>query len=187
MTTGELARILKVHVNTIRHWGKLYAAYLSDSAVGQGGARRDLSDRDAVVLATVSELRASGLNHAQVIEALDAGRLVDHLPPAPTAEEAAARERVALVPVAELHRALDRVTTLQNEIESIRADRDRGVIALEHANTEIARLQRELGIAEGQLTERRPSEYWIRIVLIALVGMLIVGGLALVFLVGRAG
>ncbi len=191
MTTGELARILRVHVNTIRLWADEYHAYLSDTAVGRGGARRVLTDRDAIVLATVAQLRSDGLNHQQVVEALDAGRLVEHLPDAPTAEEAAARERVALIPVAELHRALDRVSALQNEIEVIRAERDRGAIALEQANADIARLQHELGIAQGQLTtienERLSTPVLLRLVIVLIIGLLIVGLLAVVFLVGRAG
>jgi DNA-binding transcriptional MerR regulator len=190
MTTGELARILRVHVNTIRLWADEYSAYLSDTAVGQPLAkRRRLTDRDAIVLATVAQLRNDGLNHAQIVEALDGGRLLDALPAAPTPEEAAARERVGLVPVAELHRALDRVRSLQDEIEAIRSDRDRGVIALEKANADIARLERERGLIEGELnalkTERLPVRTMLQIAAVFLVGMLILVALAVVFLAGR--
>lgn len=191
MTTGDLARILKVHVNTIRHWAKIYAPYLSDTAVDRGGARRELSERDAIVLATVAQLRNEGLNHERVLEALDAGRLVDRLPDAPTAEEAAARERVALVPVAELHRALDRVQTIQAELDTVRADRDRGVIALEQANTRIAQLEREKALVEGELinikAERQPAEFWLRVIIPLVIGVVIIALVAVVYLAGRGG
>ncbi len=52
-------------------------------------------------------------------------------------------------------------------------------------NERIASLERELGEARGALAERRPSDYWVRLVIMLIIGLLIVGLLAVVFLAGR--
>lgn len=182
MTTGELAKRLGVHINTIRLWTGEYAPYLSESAVGKGRTRRNLSDRDALILATVASLRNQGLTHDRVVEALDNQRLVEALPELPSPEETEARERIALIPIADLHRALDRVQTLQTEIEAIRQDRDRGVLALEQANAEIARLQHELGTAQGRAQELEKTT---RLIIVMVFGLSVIVALAVVFLVNR--
>ncbi len=187
MTTGELARRLGVNSSTIRLWTAEYAAYLSESAVGRGGARRNLTDRDALILATVAELRNQGLTHDRIVEALDAGQQVESLPDLSSTEEMEARERIVLIPIADLHRALDQIRVKQSEIDRLLAERDKALIDWEAANQQIAALRHKIGLLEGQLSERQPSEFWLRVVIALIVGMLIVLAIAVVFLSGRGG
>jgi DNA-binding transcriptional MerR regulator len=154
LSSVQLAKRLNVSAATIRNWTDEYADILS--AVTQErlkGARRRYTERDALVLATVAELRDAGLTHDQIMSALQQGRLVEELPPAPTPEEEEARRAVALVSVSELHRALDQLRTLQTEIERLIEERDRALetrdAEAKDYNSEIARLREQLGRARG--------------------------------------
>jgi DNA-binding transcriptional MerR regulator len=187
MTTGELARRLGVHINTIRLWTGEYAPYLSESAIGKGRTRRNLSDRDALILATVAELRNQGLTHERVVEALDAGRLVESLPEAPSPEEIEARERVALIPVADLHRALDQIRVMQSEIERLIQERDKAQIDREAANQQIAELQHRIGMLEGQVSERLSTRQTLQIAAVFIVGLLVFLALAVLYFGSRGG
>lgn len=74
------------------------------------------------------------------------------------------------------------------------AERDAALADKDTLNTKIADLQREIGQLQGRLEsvervfdERRPAEYWVRLLIIAMIGMLIIVGLAVVFLANRGG
>jgi DNA-binding transcriptional MerR regulator len=157
LKAGEVSKRIGVHGNTVRNWSSEYADFLSPTAVGTGsGSRRTFSEQDAIVLATIADLRGKGFTREQVIEALKAGRLKAVLPNLPTPEEEEARRDVALVPVAQLQRALDEVQRVREELEQVRAERDRAIERGDKVSTElnarINELERALGRAEGRIS-----------------------------------
>ena len=168
-TTGELADLLKIHTNTIRVWCSDYAAYLSSGA----GARtksssRSLSERDALILATIADLRAKGLSHTDIRVSLDNGNLIEALPVAPSPEEQEAREAVTMVPIADLNRALDQIMVLRAERDRLISERDSAVISEREANTRINDLQREIGRLEGQIQAVNRGDWWLRFIAVAI-------------------
>lgn len=168
MKTGELAERLGIHPNTIRVWCKSYAAYLSRGAAGRAsGVNRDLSERDCLVLATVADMRADGLPHEAIVASLENGNLVTALPDIPAPEETAARERVELIPVAELKRALDQIRTLENERDRVIAERDAAMLDAKEAGRRIVELEREIGRLQGRFEEVRRGDWWLKYIAIA--------------------
>jgi DNA-binding transcriptional MerR regulator len=163
--TGDLARRFDLHTNTIRSWADTYERFLSP---GSRAAKRKFSTEDALVLATVAQLRKDGIPTPQIIEALAAGKRADHLPPLSTPEEEAARQSIALVPFTDLELAQERVTTLETQLARIIAERDAARLAhntdVGALNEQISSLQHELGVAQGQLRERRSSGFWLAVV-----------------------
>jgi len=153
---GDLAHRLDIHPNTIRNWADSYAQFMSEHALGKANAaRRRFTEHDALVLATIADLRAKGLTPEQIVESLNAGQLIDRLPDLPTEEEEEARKSVSLVPLATLQRALDQVRVLESEIDRVRHERD---LALEQRDRSVAELtqhvaalREQLGRAEGRL------------------------------------
>lgn len=184
MKTGELSKRLNVHPNTIRLWCAEYMSYLSP-AIKQRSSKgnRELSEGDALVLATVAELRNKGYLHHQIIEALDNGQRVEALPEVATQEETETRQRIGLVPVSELHRALDRVRTLESEIERLISERDKAQSDKDAVNAQIADLREEVGQLRGQIKERN---FVLGFVLIVLMGLVVLAGIAMI-LIAQAG
>lgn len=192
MRTGQLATLLNVHPNTIRLWCSEYRHHLSAGAVGSPSRQtRDLTDKDCLVLATVADMRGQGITRQQIADALDAGRLVAALPAAPSPDETDARARVALVPAAERDRYLDRLQSLETELNDLRAERDRAITTWQAdtsaLNVRIADLERQLGEARGALAERLPMRTTLQIAAVMIVGLLVFLALAVVFLSSRAG
>jgi DNA-binding transcriptional MerR regulator len=187
LKTGELAKRLGCHENTIRAWADEFQEFMTPGALAP---KRKFTPEDGDVLATVAVMRAEYAPFAAIHKALAAGRR-ETLPPLPTPEEESARASIQLVAMPEYTRVLDLLRSKEIELERVISERDKALADKDAANQQIADLRGEIGELRGRLeaieSERRPSEWWIRVVLIALVGMLIVGGLALVFLVGRAG
>jgi DNA-binding transcriptional MerR regulator len=154
MKTNQLARRLGVSPNTIRNWADEFSEFLSESLTSRSsGTRRIFSDRDSLILATIADLRAKGLTQDQIIEALQKEKLVEALPGAATPEEEDAQKSIALVPVAELHRALDQIKVMSGEIERLTHERDRAAAAredtVEQYSKQIAELREQLGRARG--------------------------------------
>lgn len=168
MKTGDLAERLNTHPNTIRAWAREYSDFLSDKA---NAARRSYSEDDALVIATVANLRESGLLHEQIEQSLQNGTRVNSVPELPTPEEQAARESISLVPSSEYQRIIDRVQTLQGELEQARQERDNAIeqwqLGTTELNKRIAELEHNLGIAQGELkrleSERLPVTFWLMI------------------------
>lgn len=176
MKTGELSKRLDVAPSTIRFWASEYSSYLSESAIGLGkGASRVFSDRDVKVLATVAQMRNQGLTHEQIVDALDGDQFVEHVPSSPAREEVI-QQPVTLVSIDQLHRALDQVQFLQMEIDRLIEERDLALITrdrdVSELNKRIAQLQGELGRAEGKLAmlerERKPFDYWLRVMVVVI-------------------
>lgn len=150
MKIGELARRINTPSNTLRYWCKEYGQYLSDGAkVGGLGTVRNLSERDALVLATIADLRSKGLSREQIVGAIEKEHLIESLPDEKTAEEREAQKSVALVPLAQLHRALDQIQVMQSEINRLIEERDKALIGRDEASQRISELQHELGRARG--------------------------------------
>lgn len=193
MKTGELSKRLDVAPSTIRFWASEYSSYLSESAIGLGkGASRVFSERDVKVLATVAQMRNQGLTHEQIVEALDGDRFVEQVPSSPVRDEVI-QQPVTLVSIDQLHRALDQVQFLQMEIDRLIEERDLALITrdrdVSELNKRIAQLQGELGRAEGKLAmlerERKPVDYWLRVMVVVIVVAVTVTAVV-VFLVASA-
>jgi DNA-binding transcriptional MerR regulator len=149
---------------------------LSESAIGLGkGASRVFSERDVKVLATVAQMRDQGLTHEQIVDALEGDQFVEHVPSSPAREEIT-QQPVTLVSIDQLHRALDQVQFLQMEIDRLIEERDLALITrdrdVSELNKRIAQLQGELGRAEGKLAmlerERKPFDYWLRVMVVVI-------------------
>jgi DNA-binding transcriptional MerR regulator len=194
---GDLATRLKVHPNTLRNWGdeSVYAPYLSNEAKGRApGAKRRFTERDALVLATIAFHRDIGLKSDQIAQLLADGKLLEALPTLPAdmpPAEREARDSIQLVTMPEYIRVMDLLRSKEDELGRVIGERDTAVRDKDAAQGRISDLQREIGQLQGRLEaleqERQPASYWVRILLIAVIGVLIVGGLAIVFLAARTG
>lgn len=188
MKTGQLATRLGVSTSTIRLWCSEYRHYLSPGAVGSPDRQtRDLDEHDALVLATVADMRGQGLTRAQIVEALDAGKLIAALPEAPSPAEAEARQNIQLVPLPEYQRLADLVRIKESEVERIQEQYNQSLISLQEANDKIATLREEIGMLRGQVGERLPVRTTLQIAAVITIGMLVLVLIAVVFLAGRGG
>lgn len=187
---GDIAKRLDIHPNTVRNWSDEYTRFLSGGAVGKApGTRRRYNDQDALVLATIASLRNQGLKPAQIVEALENGRLVETLPPLPTAEEEAARASIELVAMPEYTRVLDQLRSAELEKQRIITERDSAYLARDKANERIAELQHEIGQLQGRLealeSERLPTRSMLQIILVIAIGSLVVVAVVVVLVAGR--
>ncbi len=188
MRTGELASRIGVSTSTVRLWCSEYRHYLSPGAVGSPDRQtRDLTDHDALVLATVAQMRGQGLTRAQIVEALDDGKLLDALPSAPSPDESAARANVQLVPLAEYQRLADLIRIKDSEIERVQEQYNQSLISLQEANERIAALREEVGVLRGQVSERLPVRTTLQIAAVFIVGLLLFLALAILYFGSRAG
>jgi len=154
--TSELSKRIHRSTNTIRNWTETYAEFLSVSISERAsGSSRNFNDRDALILATIADLRDQGLTPNLVKKALKEGRLLDAIPPLSTRDEERARESISLIPVSELNRAFDQVRFIQEERDQLIHERDnlleKSQGEAERYNSEIASLNRELGRLRGML------------------------------------
>jgi DNA-binding transcriptional MerR regulator len=195
-TTGDLAARLNVSRDTIRNYARDFSEFLTNEATGiEPNARRRYTERDALILATIADLRANGLTVEQVTDALRGGRLVETVPPAPTPAEKEARENAALIVRPEYERVLDRVQQLEGELDTLRAERDRAIERWQDdttaLNVKIQALERELGEARGELTalkaERLPVRLMLQIAAVFIVGLLVFLALAVLYFGSRGG
>lgn len=194
MKAGEASKRVNIHPNTVREWATQYARFMSDGATAR---RRDFSERDLQVLATIQRLRDQGKPHFEIVAALDAGQLVDSVPPLTPPEVEEARKEVGLVPQVEVERSLavERIQTLETALSQAIEERNEAIERWQNDTTDlnqrIAVLERELGEARGKLTaieaERLPVRTMLQIAAVLLVGLLVFLALAVVFLAGRGG
>lgn len=169
---GDMARRLDIHPNTVRRWAIEYNSHFSPGATGK---RRYFTDEDLRVLATITAYRDQGISPAEVERMLAAGQRVENIPPPVTEEEEAARRDVRLVPVAQYERALDRIQALENELDRLTAERDNATLDQQAVTARIEALQREIGILQGQVSERQPAAYWLRLLAVAILLALALG------------
>ncbi len=191
MTSGELARRLNVSRDTVRNYARDFSEFLSNEATGAGmpNAKRRYSWDDARTLATVANLRAKGLNVEQIRAALRDGERLDTVPDAPTPAEQEARSRVQLVPLSEYQRIADVLRVREVELDRLREERDSALERWQgdvtQLNARIADLQHEIGVLQGQLSERLPPQRMMQIILLVAAFMVIV--VIVLALSGRVG
>jgi len=150
MKTGQLANRLNTHPNTVRQWCALYSKHLSNGAIGKGRrATRQLTDQDAIVLATVADYRSQGLTHDQIKQALDAGKFVDNLPDVPTPEVEEMRDRILPVPMPEYQRAINMLEVKDNQIATLEANFGDAQAQVNTLQERITQLSQELGKWRG--------------------------------------
>jgi DNA-binding transcriptional MerR regulator len=173
MKTKELATWLGVVPATIRAWLKdEYGEFVSPNARGGDGRTRYFDELDARILAFVASLKNEGTPRAEILDFLSQLQKSnwDDLPPMPpavpgagpvsmmpreAAETAVNAQRMALT--REIAILEDRVERLEEELVTERAKRD-------EVQQELVQAKERLGELRGQLTERKPSSWWLRVV-----------------------
>ncbi len=180
--TGEVAKRVGVHANTIRLWAAEFERHLGPKA---NGGRRRFTEADVRVLATVAHLRDRGIDLADIDRALDNDEtLLTELPPEPSPELEQARAGVRMVPFAQVERALDRIQQLEVERDRLTGERDSALVNNAELNEKIASLNREIGELQGSLKERQPATYWLRwLAVVVAVALVIVLALVVVLVV----
>lgn len=151
--TGNIAKRLGIHVNTVRAWADEYGEFMSPAAK----KRYKKYDRDdVVVLSTIAQYRQQGIDPETVKKLLRQGHRVDNIPAVPDTTIEEARQQIELVPKTSLENAQNQITVLEqqigrlieerNEIANTSADR------IASLNTRIGELERQLGESRGRLT-----------------------------------
>ena len=161
MRSGELAKLLGVADQTLLNWMKEPEVnhYFSREALGSAGSvQRTYGEEDAIILNSIRELRSNGTSDWQEIAKLlaDGFRNLEfpknalitdtRVIPVPMAEQATQLAQV----IQERDSAVERVTELANQLEEERAGRKRDN---ELAQSELRRLEREIGKLEGRIEE----------------------------------
>lgn len=137
MKTGELAKRLDIHPNTLRSWVDGNLEFFSQDAYA---ARRRYNRADVVLLATIKELKAAGMTAPEIQAELKKGRRAQ-------AESLAAEAMTpGIVARADLEMVQARVHDLTTQLEAARAD-------LEAEQARVTELVAELGQAKGRLIE----------------------------------
>jgi DNA-binding transcriptional MerR regulator len=159
MKTGEVAARLNVTAQTVRNWKDKYADFVSPH-LGQTGKGGTLffNDKDVRVLATIAECKQQRFTHEEILKVLERGQNLVEIPPLPSDEEIKARAQVQLVPVSEYLRVMDRVLGLEQERDRLITERDEAEARARERQEAIERLQKELGLLQGQLKERNREE-----------------------------
>jgi DNA-binding transcriptional MerR regulator len=75
--TGDVSKMLGIHDNTVRTYADRYSDRLSKHATA---AKRKYTHDDVLVLATVAELRDTGISFEAIQGILDNGQLVESVP-----------------------------------------------------------------------------------------------------------
>ena len=201
MKTSELAKRLGISSSTVRSWASDYAAFLSPKAAGKdSGSPRDYSEADALVLATIANMRDKGFGHEQIIDALEVDEPTRAAPETPTSAPSAASASddpiplldpdEAIVPVAQLHRTLDEFRHLQKDMEKVEAERDRILARWEQDSSRLTErligLEGKVGEFRGELRavrkERKSSEWWLRVLIAAVLVTIILMSLTTILI-----
>lgn len=161
MRSGELAKLLGVADQTLINWMKQPEVknFFSREALGEAGSvQRTYTEEDAIYLNSIRELRSNGTNDWQEIAKLlvDGFRVLEfpknalitdtRVIPVPMAEQATQLAQV----LQERDSALDRVNRLVQDLEEERAEHRKDN---EKSQSELRRLEREIGKLEGRIEE----------------------------------
>ncbi len=120
MQSGEIADLLGKSKNTILNWTRDFADFLSGDAGGKPkGSRREFTDSDLYVLATIKEQYEIGLTTEDVERVLRGNYRVTRLPEKPDPAVKAAKDRVELVPTQEVTRWMDQVESLKLQLAQV--------------------------------------------------------------------
>ena len=202
MKTSELAKRLGISSSTVRSWASDYAAFLSPKAAGKdSGSPRDYSEADALVLATIANMRDKGFGHEQIIDALEVDDPTRAAPETSASAHSAASNASddpiplldpdeAIVPVSQLHRTLDEFRHLQKDMEKVEAERDRILARWEQDSSRLTErvigLEGKVGEYRGELRavrkERKSSGWWLRILIAAVLVTIIVMALTTILI-----
>lgn len=198
MRTTELSRRLGITDATIRQWTRgEFKNYMSDSAQGGDGKRRFFTDTDTRILAYIASLTNNATSRDEIhatLKNMQSNEWRD-LPPMP--EAPAGQEPIRLVPestaqtaIYEQRAAMMReITILEEQIEkletNLKSESD-GKAALQ---SELTVAREQIGELRGKLAERPSSDYWLRLMAVAvLVAVVLTAALAvLLLLAGRGG
>lgn len=189
MKTKELADWLGVAPSTIRTWASSeFRRYLSDAAQGGDGRTRVFVDIDARLLAFIATLKKEGVSSDEIHAALTQLQSEDwaDLPPMPsappgsgpipmipreTAETAVSTQRSALMrEIVILQERVERLDQqLAEEREKREALQEKHIQERNSLQNELTEAREHLGELRGKLgafeTERKPSSWWLRVVL----------------------
>jgi len=142
MKASELARRFGCHPSTVRKWADTYAQFMSEGALGHNEEnRRHFNEEDARIMATVAKLRDVNVGLDEIAARLANGERVSAVPAAShnghmaDAEHAAAKD-------------IDAAMSSYNDVDRLVQELLANTATLYQ---EIARLQHELGEAQGKL------------------------------------
>jgi DNA-binding transcriptional MerR regulator len=209
MKTGELAKRLGIHASTVRSWASDYAAFLSPKPAGKdAGSPRNFSEQDAQVLTTVANMREKGFGH-DAIEAALAIDTIESTPEPPSAQTIPASPPLpplrpdasetplptlkpdeTIVPVAQVQRTLDEFRHLQKDLERVEAERDRILARWEQDSSRLTErvidLEGKIGEFRGELRairrERKSSDWWLRVLIAAVLVTIILMALTTILI-----
>lgn len=187
LKTGELAKRLAIHENTVRAWADEFGEFMTPGAIAP---KRKFSTEDGDVLATVAAMRAEYAPFEAIHKALAAGRR-ETLPPLPTPEEEVARQSMQLVAMPEYTRVLDLLRSKELELDRVLTERDAALRDKDTANAQIADLRQEIGELRGRLEsierERLPVGTMLRVAAVFIIGLLVLVLIVVALLAGRGG
>lgn len=199
MKTKEVADRLGLDTSTVRVWsGRDYLEFMSESAQG-GGRRRYFTERDIQILAYVVQARDQGTLHEEIQQQLaairtDNWRGLPDVPPRPghdndipmvTAEAAS----VAISKQAEKLNL--QIVTLEGQISILEEalEEERG--ERKQLQGQLTETKEQLGELRGQLraveAERKPADYWLKIVAIAVLVTILVAAVVVAVLMASGG
>lgn len=145
ITARHAADIFNISRETVRQYAQEFAKYLSNSANPGGGRARHFTENDIKVLALISDMKLNGFLYEDIHLALSNGQRGE----IPEALQSVSAVEQSLTTQQQIVALANKVTDLEKQI----AGKD-GVIdelrqQLLNAQTEIARLNREVGRLGG--------------------------------------
>jgi len=146
MNKKQLEAKLNVSHTTIYKWIKRFDSYFSDAA---RSGRREYSQEDLDILATIASLSIEGLNYDAIEKRLDSGERVAF-------EETTLGVDSRMIPAVAVEQMLD-ATEIRIELEQVRAERDKLYSMLEEIKADFSkeREKNEALLREmGQIQER---------------------------------
>jgi DNA-binding transcriptional MerR regulator len=161
MRSGELANILGVADQTLLNWivrPEINELFSREARGEAGSVQRIFTDEDAVLLNTIRQLRSNGTkNWQEIAKVLADGTRIREFPknalitdhrviPIPMAEQATQLAQV----LQERDSALERVNRLAQALEEEKSEHKKDN---EKAQSELRRLEREIGKLEGRIEE----------------------------------
>jgi DNA-binding transcriptional MerR regulator len=165
-TPNEVASLIGASKQAIRNYTGIYARYLSTEATPERGGVRRFTESDVKLLAFVyTKTSIENLTHEQILERLGQGELEAfefHIPQKEGKEEQAADLSTALVPLERLQASQALLADAQRREVQVTEEAKQREQTLQ---TEINRLNQELGRAQGELAvyKRRRPAWWVRL------------------------
>lgn len=152
MKPVDVAHLLNIGGSTVRAWSDEFREYLSPTAVGGDGRRRDFTAQDVQVLGLVKELTDHNTPRHEINVELHRLQLDDWRQLPPLANPADQMDSAAMVPMATAQTAitverqalLREIGTLQNNVRELKSE-----LTTERSDKE--KLLREISDLNGQL------------------------------------